>query len=92
MLHKIVEPDETGDETFLLYMLPILIVYFHPFRQTRNAFRYKYISTIDIITIGIDMLGTICELEIIKIRKNFRFCSKDQYNACINSFLDFDHT
>ena len=40
------------------------------------------------------MLGIICEVHIIMIRKlkHFSLRLKDQYNACINSFLDFYHT
>ena len=44
------------------------------------------LNTIEIITIGIGMLGTICGVEIIIIRKKSAFLN-DQYNACINSFL-----
>ena len=64
-------------------------ILFHPFHQTRHAFRYKHISIIGTLTIGVDMLGSICEIEIIMIinKKNFTLRSKDQYNACINYFL-----
>ena len=75
MPHNVVEPDKTGDKCNVLlshfcYMFPILIVFFfHPFNQTGNALRYKH-STMEIITIGIDMLGIICEVQIIMIREN----------------------
>ena len=91
MLHKIVEPDKTGDKYnvlpshFLLYMLPKIVFFFHPFHQTRLVFRYQHISIIGTITIGVDMVCYICEIEIIMIiKKNFTLRSKDQYNACIN--------
>ena len=58
MLHKLAEPDKTGDNILLVYfcyacLISRLIVFF--FHQTRHAFRYKFISTI-----GIGMLGNMC--------------------------------
>ena len=56
------------------------------------SFQCRYISTIWIVTIGIGKLVTICVVEIIMIRKNlFSCCSKNNNNACLNSFLDFNH-
>ena len=38
------------------------------------------------------MLGTICGIQNIMISKDFSFGLKDLYNACMNLFLDYEHT
>ena len=42
MLHKIVEPDKTGDKYNVIFVIYVTkdSILFHPFHQTRHAFRY----------------------------------------------------
>ena len=75
MLHKIVDQDKTGEKcnSLLIFCYACLMVIF--FHQTRHAFRYEYTCsfTIGVKTITIGMLGTICGVEILMVRKSFSF-------------------
>ena len=72
MLHKIVETGKTDDWCNNLVKHVTKIIFFF-LCQTRLD---MLITTVGIITIGADMLGTIFGIEIVK--KNFSFQLKDQ--------------
>ena len=81
MLHKIVETGKTDDKCNNLLK-------YYCYQDCLFSFFAKLdmlITTIGVITIGTGMLGTIFEIEIAMIKKNFRFHWKD--NIYINSFI-----
>ena len=72
MLHKIVEPGKTEDKCYILLKYSCCACHKDNLYHS-TCFRYKEITTIGIVSIGIGMLGTICGVEIVMIKKNFSF-------------------
>ena len=72
MLHKIVDTGKTDDKC------NYLLKYYCYACYQDNLFSFfakldMLITTIGIITIGTGMLGTVFEIEIVMIEKNFSF-------------------